>query len=251
MSNKHKTYISTTELAEFLGISTVAVFKRIKSGRIKAHKIGRSCAIDRSYLQEHFPKFHLPEADPQEHISIIEAASLLKVSRIAVYKKVKSGNISAKRVGRHFVIARSHVDNILADVKPSLEMKIEGKSYFSVPEFAEKQGVSRIAIFKQIQKGMIQAKKVGRHYVITIRHSEERSDEESLKRDPSPPRIAADQDDIKTDHMSVLDIAKILGISRIAVFKKIKKGQLEAIKIGPVISPIKNAKIIAIHKFAR
>ena len=32
--------------------------------------------------------------------------------------------------------------------------------------------------------------------------------------------------------MSTAELAKILGISRIAVFKKIKKGQIKAIKVG-------------------
>lgn len=34
------------------------------------------------------------------------------------------------------------------------------------------------------------------------------------------------------DYYTVSDIAKILGISRVAVFKKIKKSQIRAIKIG-------------------
>ncbi len=36
----------------------------------------------------------------------------------------------------------------------------------------------------------------------------------------------------KEKFISVAELAKILGISRIAVFNKIKKGQIEAIKIG-------------------
>jgi len=34
------------------------------------------------------------------------------------------------------------------------------------------------------------------------------------------------------EYISIAQFAKILGISRIAVYKKIKKGELEAIKIG-------------------
>ncbi len=40
-----KKYLSTTELAKILGISRIAVFKRIKKGDIKAIKIGRNYAI--------------------------------------------------------------------------------------------------------------------------------------------------------------------------------------------------------------
>ena len=49
-------YISTTEAAKKLGMSRVAVFQKIKSGEIKAQKIGRNFAIPlaemKSYTKE-------------------------------------------------------------------------------------------------------------------------------------------------------------------------------------------------------
>lgn len=42
---KNNDFISTTELAALLGISRVAVFKRIKAGKLRAKKIGRSYLI--------------------------------------------------------------------------------------------------------------------------------------------------------------------------------------------------------------
>ncbi|MBU6323626.1 MAG: helix-turn-helix domain-containing protein [Patescibacteria group bacterium] len=45
-------YISTTELAKMLGISRVAVFKKIKKGEIPAEKIGRNYAIAMEYVHE-------------------------------------------------------------------------------------------------------------------------------------------------------------------------------------------------------
>lgn len=47
MKNKGKKpdYISTGELAKLLGVSRIAVFKKIQSGKIKAFKIGRNYAI--------------------------------------------------------------------------------------------------------------------------------------------------------------------------------------------------------------
>jgi len=38
-------YLSTSELAKILGISRVAVLKKIKLGQIKAERIGRNYAI--------------------------------------------------------------------------------------------------------------------------------------------------------------------------------------------------------------
>lgn len=42
----------------------------------------------------------------QNFLSTTEVAKLLNISRIAVFKKIKSGEIKAKKVGRNFVIAR-------------------------------------------------------------------------------------------------------------------------------------------------
>lgn len=47
---KYKNSLSTTELAKILGISRIAVFKKIKSGKIKATKVGRNFIIDKKDL---------------------------------------------------------------------------------------------------------------------------------------------------------------------------------------------------------
>lgn len=43
-------YISIQEMANILGISRIAVYKKVKKGRIKAIKIGRSFAIAKKYV---------------------------------------------------------------------------------------------------------------------------------------------------------------------------------------------------------
>ena len=48
MNNKN--FLSTTELADILGISRIAVYKRIKKGQIKARKRGRNFVIDKEDL---------------------------------------------------------------------------------------------------------------------------------------------------------------------------------------------------------
>ncbi|MEX2013094.1 MAG: excisionase family DNA-binding protein [Candidatus Levyibacteriota bacterium] len=42
---KNERFFSTTELAEALGVSRIAVFKKIQSGSIRAEKIGRNYII--------------------------------------------------------------------------------------------------------------------------------------------------------------------------------------------------------------
>lgn len=49
----------------------------------------------------------------------------------------------------------------------------------------------------------------------------------------------------KSKYISIAELAKILGISRIAVYKKIKKGEIEAVRIGRSFAvPEKYAEVI-------
>ncbi|MEK7598655.1 MAG: helix-turn-helix domain-containing protein [Patescibacteria group bacterium] len=49
---KESKFLSTSELAKILGISRIAVFKKIKEGKIKAFKVGRTFVVDRKDLGE-------------------------------------------------------------------------------------------------------------------------------------------------------------------------------------------------------
>lgn len=54
---KNKDFLSTAEVAKLLGISRVAVFKKIKSGQIKARKEGRNFVISLKDLPGAFGAF--------------------------------------------------------------------------------------------------------------------------------------------------------------------------------------------------
>lgn len=45
-------YISIAELAKILGISRIAVYKKVKQGKIKAMRIGRSFAVSKDYVKQ-------------------------------------------------------------------------------------------------------------------------------------------------------------------------------------------------------
>ena len=49
---ENKEFITTAELAKILGISRIAVFKRIKRGQIKAIRVGRNFVIPKDSLPE-------------------------------------------------------------------------------------------------------------------------------------------------------------------------------------------------------
>ena len=53
--------------------------------------------------------------EKQDYISIPQLAEILGISRIAVYKKVKKGQIKAKRIGRNYAIPRKYVTEIMGE----------------------------------------------------------------------------------------------------------------------------------------
>lgn len=57
------------------------------------------------------------------HLSTAEVAKLLGVSRIAVFKKIKSGDIKARRVGRNFVIGKKSIPMLLGKVVVEAQKK--------------------------------------------------------------------------------------------------------------------------------
>lgn len=53
------------------------------------------------------------DKNKRRYISIPELAKLLGLSRIAVFKKVKSGEIPAVKIGRNYAISYYYIDNLL------------------------------------------------------------------------------------------------------------------------------------------
>lgn len=49
-NNKNEKYLSTTEVAKLLGISRIAIHKKVKSGEIPAEKVGRNYIINKESL---------------------------------------------------------------------------------------------------------------------------------------------------------------------------------------------------------
>jgi excisionase family DNA binding protein len=56
----------------------------------------------------------------QEYLTIPQVAKILGISRIAVYKKVRSGQIKAQRIGRIYAIPRK---KILGNIERKLTEK--------------------------------------------------------------------------------------------------------------------------------
>ena len=71
-------------------------------------------------------------------LSTAEVAKILGVSRVAVFKKIQSGEIKAKKVGRNYVIENSDLSAVLGVVLSSeRKNKIEKSVDKTVKEYGE------------------------------------------------------------------------------------------------------------------
>ena len=76
--------------------------------------------------------------DDQKYITIPRLAELLGVSRIAVYRRVKKGEIPAMRIGRTYVITDRTVNKILtAGLTEKGKRRIEAAVRKTVSEYGE------------------------------------------------------------------------------------------------------------------
>lgn len=70
---KEKKYITIPQLAKILGISRIAVYKKVKKGHIKAEKIGRAYLIPQENLKV-ILKEKLSEQDKSKIIEAVKKA---------------------------------------------------------------------------------------------------------------------------------------------------------------------------------
>ena len=71
-------------------------------------------------------------------LSTTELAKILKISRVAVYKKIKRGEIEAIRVGRNFAIDKKCLGSILNEELTEKEkLEIEKSVRKTIKEYGE------------------------------------------------------------------------------------------------------------------
>ena len=71
-------------------------------------------------------------------LSTIDVARSSGISRIAVFKKIKSGEIKAKKVGRNFVIDKKELPAILGEILSEEKKRIIEKAVKkTVKEYGE------------------------------------------------------------------------------------------------------------------
>ncbi len=74
----------------------------------------------------------------KKFLSTAEVAKILGVSRIAVFKKIQSGDIKARKVGRNYVIESADLSAVLGVVlSPERKKQIEKSVDKTVREYGE------------------------------------------------------------------------------------------------------------------
>lgn len=74
----------------------------------------------------------------KELFSSVEAARIIGISRIAVFKKIKSGEIKAQKVGRNFVITKNELERLLkGSLNEEKKRNIERAVKRTIKEYGE------------------------------------------------------------------------------------------------------------------
>lgn len=74
----------------------------------------------------------------KEFFSTIEVAKIMGISRVAVFKKIKAGEIKAQKIGHNFVIAKKDLPEILGRTLTSARKQaIEEAVKKTVKEYGE------------------------------------------------------------------------------------------------------------------
>ncbi len=60
-----------------------------------------------------------------DYVSSSQAATILGISRVAVFKKIKKGDIEALKVGRNYIIDRNSLGDIYRDMTANDKGKID------------------------------------------------------------------------------------------------------------------------------
>jgi len=58
-------------------------------------------------------------------VSTAEAAKILGISRVAVFNRIKKGEIKAWKVGRNYVVDKRSLGTVFQDLTPSQKERVE------------------------------------------------------------------------------------------------------------------------------
>ena len=118
-------FLTVAEAATIMRVSKMSVYRLVHSGELEAIRVGRSFRIPEQavnlYLRESSPPTSPRRSSPAtssgphdvRFLTVAEAATVMRVSKMSVYRLVHSGELEAIRVGRSFRIPEQAVNRYL------------------------------------------------------------------------------------------------------------------------------------------
>lgn len=74
----------------------------------------------------------------KEFLTVKELADILGISRVAVFKKIKKGQVKAQKMGRNFVIFKKDIPEILGgELGPNIKKEIKAGVKKVIAEYGE------------------------------------------------------------------------------------------------------------------
>lgn len=74
----------------------------------------------------------------KNYLTVSELANVLNISRVAVFKKIKNGQIKAEKIGRDYVIFKKNLNGIVYDELPDkLKKEIENGVEKIIKEYGD------------------------------------------------------------------------------------------------------------------
>jgi len=78
------------------------------------------------------------QAKIDSDLTVTQLAAILGVSRVAIHKKIKNGEIKAKKIGNIYIIPKSHVAEIYGKtLNPRVKSIIEKAVHKAVKDYGE------------------------------------------------------------------------------------------------------------------
>ena len=95
----------------------------------------------------------------KEFYSVAELAKKMKISRIAVHKRIKKGQLKASKIGKNYAIPGEAVDYLLAEQREEIPLK-----YGSIILYSEKEKGSKIEVKLEKNNIWMDQKQISRQF---------------------------------------------------------------------------------------
>lgn len=181
-----KDTMNADEVARYVGLSLLSIYKLAKEGRISAKKSGRNWEFNKQEVdiwkqqreqkksnQNNHRNIGRKSQRPEGVMNVGEVATYLDISKPYVYKLAKEGKIPCCRTGRYWEFNKLEIDlwkqqqalekTIRSEHKATKGKRLRAEGAMSISEVAEYVGLSYPTVYKLAKQGKIPGKKSG-HY---------------------------------------------------------------------------------------